>query len=308
MGSREGGARWCPIMLGKCGGKLTEAGAAQETWHLLYSCRLGPMILTQVCVFKFPIYFLFERILLEATTTRLRVCSGCDKKSGSRFARKSHARKRPCCRACRRADNPMPARETEAIILKTFPLGEADRLVSFLARSGGRLRGVAAGARRLKNRFGSTLELLSHVEMTYTEREAAEAMFRLILLTAREIERRRDWRLPLSYFAFWTVRLGGWLPRFDRCSQCGTPFGGKPAFYDARHSGLFCEKCRRSGMKSLQLGARNLAERFTGERLDLIVLEKPMQESARELREASLAWIEHHTERRLASRELLETT
>ena len=26
----------------------------------------------------------------------------------------------------------MPARETEAIILKTFPLGEADRLVSFL--------------------------------------------------------------------------------------------------------------------------------------------------------------------------------
>src|SRR6267378_8520291 len=31
----------------------------------------------------------------------------------------------------------MPARETEAIILKTFPLGEADRLVSFLGRSSG---------------------------------------------------------------------------------------------------------------------------------------------------------------------------
>src|SRR5215472_9447548 len=58
----------------------------------------------------------------------------------------------------------MPARETEAIILKTFPLGEADRVVSFLGRSSGRLRGVAAGARRLKNRFGSTLETLSHVQ------------------------------------------------------------------------------------------------------------------------------------------------
>jgi len=34
----------------------------------------------------------------------------------------------------------MPARETEAIILKTFPLGEADRLVSFLGRSSGRMR------------------------------------------------------------------------------------------------------------------------------------------------------------------------
>ena len=44
----------------------------------------------------------------------------------------------------------MPARETEAIILKTFPLGEADRLVSFLGRTSGRIRGVAGGARRIK--------------------------------------------------------------------------------------------------------------------------------------------------------------
>src|SRR5258707_5048599 len=68
----------------------------------------------------------------------------------------------------------MPARETEAIILKTFPLGEADRLVSFLGRTSGRLRGVAAGARRLKNRFGSTLEILSHVQIWYVERETRE--------------------------------------------------------------------------------------------------------------------------------------
>ncbi len=40
----------------------------------------------------------------------------------------------------------MPARETEAIILKTFPLGEADRLVSFLGRTSGRLRGGARPA------------------------------------------------------------------------------------------------------------------------------------------------------------------
>src|SRR6266446_1196022 len=52
----------------------------------------------------------------------------------------------------------MPARETEAIILKTFPLGKADRLVSFLGRSSGRVRGVAEGGRRVKNRYGSTLD------------------------------------------------------------------------------------------------------------------------------------------------------
>src|SRR5690242_12233149 len=165
----------------------------------------------------------------------------------------------------------MPARETEAIILKTFPLGEADRLVSFLGRASGRIRGVAAGARRVKNRYGSTLEVLSHVQIWYVERETrdlvriqqcellesfhkaqsdyelstglavisetaelvlpehetAEPMFRLILLAVREIERRGDWELPLSYFAFWAVRLGGWLPRFDHCSNCGAEFGGQ---------------------------------------------------------------------------------
>src|SRR5712691_771807 len=287
----------------------------------------------------------------EISTERLRRKSACDNYNSSACARVSDGvSELSGASSARRLL--MPARETEAIILKTFPLGEADRLVSFLGRSSGRVRGVASGARRLKNRYGSTLEILSQVQIWYVEKETrelvriqqaellesfhkaqsdyglstglavisevselvlpehevSEAMFRLVLLAAREIERTGYWTLPLSYFTFWTVRLGGWLPRFDRCSQCGTPFGGKPAFYDARHSGLFCEKCRRSGMKSLQLGARNLAERFTGERLDRIALEKPMQESARELREASLAWIEHHTERRLASRELLETT
>src|ERR1700736_4139046 len=68
----------------------------------------------------------------------------------------------------------MPARETEAIILKTFPLGEADRLVSFLGRSSGRMRGVAAGARRVKNRYGSTLQLLSHVQVWYVEKETRD--------------------------------------------------------------------------------------------------------------------------------------
>ena len=68
----------------------------------------------------------------------------------------------------------MPARETEAIILKTFPLGEADRLVSFLGRTSGRIRGVAGGARRLKNRYGSTLEILSHVQIWYVEKETRD--------------------------------------------------------------------------------------------------------------------------------------
>jgi DNA repair protein RecO (recombination protein O) len=68
----------------------------------------------------------------------------------------------------------MPLRESEAIVLRTFPLGEGDRIVSFLDRAAGRLRGVAAGARRPKSRFGSTLEPLSHIRIWYFERETRE--------------------------------------------------------------------------------------------------------------------------------------
>ncbi len=68
----------------------------------------------------------------------------------------------------------MPARETEAIILRTYPLKEADKIVSFFSRKFGKTRGVAARARRLKSRFGTGLEPLSHVRLWYFERESRD--------------------------------------------------------------------------------------------------------------------------------------
>jgi DNA repair protein RecO (recombination protein O) len=68
----------------------------------------------------------------------------------------------------------MPVHESEAIILQGYPLGEADRLISFLSRTMGRVRGVASGARKTKSRFGSTLERLSHVRIWFFERPTSE--------------------------------------------------------------------------------------------------------------------------------------
>jgi len=59
-------------------------------------------------------------------------------------------------------------------VLRSFPLGEADRLVSFLSRTEGRLKGVARGARRTKSEFGSTLETLSHVRIWFYGRETRD--------------------------------------------------------------------------------------------------------------------------------------
>src|SRR5947208_12386416 len=89
------------------------------------------------------------------------------------------------------------------------------------------------------------LAVISEIaELVLPEHEVSEAMFRLILLAAREIERTGNWRLPLSYFAFWTVRLGGWLPRFDRCASCRAAFEASAAFFDPHQRGLFYATCR----------------------------------------------------------------
>ena len=68
----------------------------------------------------------------------------------------------------------MPLYTTEAIILRTYKLGEADRIVVFLTRDRGKRRGVAQGARRMRSRFGGALEPLTRVEVTYFEKESRE--------------------------------------------------------------------------------------------------------------------------------------
>src|SRR5262245_27818091 len=68
----------------------------------------------------------------------------------------------------------MPARVSEAIVLRTYPLKEADLVVSFLTRDQGKLRGVAKRARRPKSGFGASLERLTHGKMFYFQRETRE--------------------------------------------------------------------------------------------------------------------------------------
>jgi len=55
--------------------------------------------------------------------------------------------------------------KTEAVILRSFRLGEADRVLHAYTADRGRVGAVAKGVRRTKSRFGGRLEPLSHVEL-----------------------------------------------------------------------------------------------------------------------------------------------
>lgn len=65
----------------------------------------------------------------------------------------------------------MPVYTSEALILRTYKLGEADRIVVFLTRDRGKKRGVAKGARRAKSRYTGALEPMTRAGVAYYERE-----------------------------------------------------------------------------------------------------------------------------------------
>lgn len=65
----------------------------------------------------------------------------------------------------------MPLHSADALVLRTYKLGEADSIVVFLTADRGKKRGVAEHARRPRSRFRGALEPLTHVRVAYFERE-----------------------------------------------------------------------------------------------------------------------------------------
>ncbi len=93
----------------------------------------------------------------------------------------------------------MPLRETEAIVLRTYRLGEADKIVSLFTRQLGRLRAVAAGAQRTKSRYGGTLEPLSYVRLWVFERENRDLQrLNAVELLESFFAMQKDYRLQVA--------------------------------------------------------------------------------------------------------------
>jgi DNA repair protein RecO len=83
----------------------------------------------------------------------------------------------------------MPLHTTDALILRTYKLGESDRIVVFLTRDRGKKRGVAKNARQSRRRFGGALEPLTCGRVGSFERERRD------LVRLDYVEQRRS---PLS--------------------------------------------------------------------------------------------------------------
>lgn len=113
----------------------------------------------------------------------------------------------------------MPLHTTEAIVLRTYALGETDRIVVMLTRDRGKKRGIAKAARRSRRRFGGALEPLTHVRVAYVEREQRELVH---WMYAEPIQSPMTAQDPdgLTYSAYFADLLDEWSPQ-DHSNQKG---------------------------------------------------------------------------------------
>ena len=108
----------------------------------------------------------------------------------------------------------MPVYTADALILRTYPLGESDRIVVFLTRDRGKKRGAAKNARQSRRRFGAALEPMTCGRVAYVERERRD----LVALHYVEVTRS-----PLSavdgealgYVSYFAELIDEWAQEAD---------------------------------------------------------------------------------------------
>jgi len=100
----------------------------------------------------------------------------------------------------------MSAVSTEAFVLRSYKLAEQDKIVVLFTKDRGKIRLVAKGARKLKNRFGAALEILTHIRILFYEKPNRELQIldRADILHS-PIEKQPG--LRLSYYLFYFAEL-----------------------------------------------------------------------------------------------------
>jgi DNA repair protein RecO (recombination protein O) len=227
------------------------------------------------------------------------------------------------------------------VVLRTYRLGEADRIVVLMTAQHGKVRAVAKGVRKPKSRFGARLEPLSHVAMLLYEgrqldivsqadsldhfravREDLDrltrAMALLEVVDQMAQEREANPRLyqmlvgalralaahpaPLLVPAFYWKVLAAEGMRPELDACVSCGSPGPLVAFDVGEGGVLCRTCRRG--RAIGDEAVSLLRRLLGG--DLVsVLAEPASPATHEVEVLATEAMEHHLERRLRAVTLL---
>ena len=227
------------------------------------------------------------------------------------------------------------------VVLRTYRLGEADRIVVLMTARHGKVRAVAKGVRKVKSRFGGRLEPISHVSLLLYEgrqldvvqqaesidhlrsvREDLDALTRALALleVVDQVaqEREPDVRLyqmlvgalrtlaaqpaPLLVPAFYWKVLAHEGVRPELDACVSCGETGPLVAFDVGEGGLLCRTCRRGVAVSTE--AIELLRRILGGDLVRVLGEGPSP-AAHEVEVLATRAMEHHLERRLRAVSLL---
>ncbi len=87
----------------------------------------------------------------------------------------------------------MPTYRDHAVVLRTHKLGEADRIITLLSRTHGKVRAVARGVRRTSSKFGGRLEPFSHVDVQFATGRSLDVVIQAETLHAYDAPLRVDY-------------------------------------------------------------------------------------------------------------------
>ena len=108
----------------------------------------------------------------------------------------------------------MPLYTSDALVLRTYTLGESDRIVVFLTRDRGKKRGVAKNARQSRRRFGGALEPMTCGRVSYMERERRDLVALHDVAVTRSPLSAIDGE-ALSYVGYFAELIDEWAQEAD---------------------------------------------------------------------------------------------
>src|SRR5215210_7863751 len=152
---------------------------------------------------------------------------------------------------------------TEAVVLRSLRLGEADRIVHLYTSERGRIGAVAKGIRKTKSRFGGRLEPLSHVALQLHQGSGElQTVTGADLVRPHSAVRDDPYRLTVGLIGAEAMlrlfpeqerndraftALSRYLPHLTSCAECGAddaPLVG----YSPRAGGAVCRGCASGAM------------------------------------------------------------
>ena len=231
----------------------------------------------------------------------------------------------------------------QGVVLRTFRLGEADRIVVLVTQGHGKVRAVVKGVRKTKSRFGSRLEPISHVALLMYQgrgelevvnqaetldhfRAVREDLDRLSKATSmlEVVDQVAQEREPVP--ALYRMLVGALRQLAARDSPLIVPAffwkllaleGLSPVLdrcvtcgatedlvaFDVEEGGVLCRSDRRG--VPITMDAIEIIRRILGGGL-AGVLEEPSGPAVHEVDHLTGRTVEHHLERRLRSLRLLD--